>query len=47
MDLCCPVCAEHVVSIEDAMGGSGPALEIVGGVALCGPTQRHSSGLTR
>ena len=26
----CPVCAEHVVSIEDAIGGSGPALEIVG-----------------
>ena len=32
MDLCCPVCAEHVVSIEKAMGGSGPALEIVGGI---------------
>lgn len=32
MDLCCPVCAEHVVNIENAMGGSGPALENVGGV---------------
>ena len=32
MYLCCPVCAEHVVSIEKAMGGSGPALEIVGGI---------------
>ena len=26
------MCAEHVVSIEKAMGGSGPAREIVGGI---------------
>ena len=32
MDLCCPVCAEHVVSVENAIGGNGPALEIVGGI---------------
>ena len=32
MDLCCPVCAEHVVSIENAMGGSGPTLEVVRGI---------------
>ena len=35
MDLCCQTCAEHVVSVEVAMGGSGPAREIVG--ALGGP----------
>ena len=32
MDLCCSVCAEHVDGIEAAMGESGPALEIVGGI---------------
>ena len=31
MDLCCQMCAEHVVSIEVAMGGEDPVREIVGG----------------
>ena len=32
MDLCCQACAEHVVSVEVAMGGGDPAREIVGGL---------------
>ena len=32
MDLCCQMCAEHVVSIEAAMGGEDPAREIGGGI---------------
>ena len=32
MDLCCQACAEHIVSVEMAMGGGDPAREIVGGL---------------
>ena len=32
MDLCCPTCAEHILSVEEAMGGGDPAREIVGGL---------------
>ena len=32
MNLCCPTCAEHIATVEEAMGGGDTARGIVGGL---------------